>query len=401
MLIGLLILIASGIASLIAVAELWRRLAISLSSAPLLASIAHWQGESVLVSVVIPAYNEGINIEDCLRSVLASQLPMGMALQVIAVDDGSEDQTRVLCDALAQEDHRLLVLTSPARPAGELWLGKNWACAQVEKIITGDYVLFIDADVRLGADAVAKAVAAMEQKQIDLLTVLPEVRCGCWSEWLVQPIMMALLAVGFRYDEVNCPQSQTAFAAGPFMLFRRSAYAQIGGHSGVADNLVEDVALARQIKKAGLKLFCMAGFGMVFVRMYQSFAGLWEGWTKNFHMGTGRKVGQSLYASFVVFLVFTLPWLLPLGGWFTTINLPMMLKIIVMAGLSLPLLLHLALRIWTATQFRLPYGIWLVLGWLGGLLVSAISIVSIIKTETGIGWTWRGRQLKIAPKQVI
>jgi hypothetical protein len=209
---------------------------------------------------------------------------------------------------------------------------------------------------------------------------------------------MALLAVGFRYDEVNSPQSKTAFAAGPFMFFRRSAYDQIGGHRGVADNLVEDVALARQIKKAGLRLFCMAGFDVVFVRMYQNFAGLWEGWTKNFHMGTGRNLWQSLYASFVIFLVFTMPWLLPLGICFTMANFPNISSIsasFAIIAWCLPLLIHLSLRLWTGLRFRLPWGIWLFFGWLGGLLVSAITIASIIKTETGIGWTWRGRQLVV------
>ena len=396
--LSLLIFIASGIASLVACLELWRRLNISLNSAPLLAEVAPWQGDATTVSVIIPAYNEAINIEDCLQAVLASALPTGMTLQVIAVDDGSQDQTRALCDAIAQTDPRLTVLTSPPRPEGETWLGKNWACAQAEGIIQGDYVLFIDADVRLGTDAISRAVAAVANQGIDLLTVLPEVRCGCWSEWLVQPIMMALLAVGFRYDEVNSPQSKTAFAAGPFMFFRRSAYDQIGGHRGVADNLVEDVALARQIKKAGLRLFCMAGFDVVFVRMYQNFAGLWEGWTKNFHMGTGRNLWQSLYASFVIFLVFTMPWLLPLGNCFTMANFPNISSIsasFAIIAWCLPLLIHLSLRLWAGLRFRLPWGIWLFFGWLGGLLVSAITIASIIKTETGIGWTWRGRQLVV------
>ncbi len=393
------ILVVGGIVSLVAIVELWRRLNISLNSAPLLADVPCWQGQSAIVSVVVPAYNESINIQECLRAVLASELPAGMTLQVIAVDDGSQDQTRALCDAIAQTEPRLTVLTSPPRPEGEIWLGKNWACAQAEPIIAGDYVLFIDADVRLGTDAISKAVAAMANQGIDLLTVLPEVRCGCWSEWLVQPIMMALLAVGFRYDEVNSPESKTAFAAGPFMLFRRSAYVSIGGHRGVASNLVEDVALARQIKKAGLRLFCMAGFDVVFVRMYQNFAGLWEGWTKNMHMGTGRNIGQSIYASFVIFVVFTLPWFLPTGIWLTIATFPsinssnLLVSVAITVSWCLPLLIHLALRIWTGARFRLTWGIWLILGWLGGLLVSAITITSIIKTETGIGWTWRGRQL--------
>jgi Glycosyl transferase family 21 len=100
------------------------------------------------------------------------------------------------------------------------------------------------------------------------------IECGCMAEWLVQPIMTNLLAVGFDYVTINDPQNDNAFAAGPFMLFPRSAYSQIGGHRAVGSEVVEDVELARKVKQAGLKSQVLLGSDYISARMYRSWNAL-------------------------------------------------------------------------------------------------------------------------------
>ena len=102
------------------------------------------------VDVMIPAYNEAENIEACVRSVLNSTNLSSKQLTVWVVDDQSSDRTWDILRQLDQEgDDRLKIIQGTPRPTGEVWMGKNWACAQAMDQATGDYVLFIDADVQL------------------------------------------------------------------------------------------------------------------------------------------------------------------------------------------------------------------------------------------------------------
>jgi cellulose synthase/poly-beta-1,6-N-acetylglucosamine synthase-like glycosyltransferase len=385
--------------SLIALTIFRSRFQTSLNQAPQLIPLKQIPATLATVSVIIPAYNESLNIRDCVEAVLQSQLPPSTQLQVLIADDQSTDNTREIAQKLATEDSRVKVIAVPPRPQDVVWRGKNWACANAVTHATGNYFLFIDADVRLHPLALATTLQEVQTRNTDLLSCAPQIVCGCLAEWLVQPIMMTLLAVGFDFAGVNDPQSETAFAAGMFMLFRRDTYTKIGGHGRVADDLVEDVALARQIKAQGFRLYYTIALELVQVRMYQSFGALWEGWTKNYYMGSQRNLGSTLYSALVVTLVFVMPWLssvlfLLFLGLANLSPLVWIMGILAVLGIGLQYRFRLDL----AQRFNQPPRYWW-LSWLGGIIVAAIAIVSIIKTETGWGWTWRGRSLAVKLSQ--
>jgi glycosyltransferase involved in cell wall biosynthesis len=362
------------------------------------------------IAVIIPAYNEAINLQACVESVLQSQHPQATDLQVWIADDESTDATPTIAQALVRADPRVNLVMVPPRPTTATWLGKNWACAQAVAAITAttgglepggfDYLLFIDADVRLRPRAIAAALTTAEATQADLVSCFPSVVCGCLAEWLAQPLIFRLLVAGFNPVAVNDPQQpEIAFAAGPFMLFRHSAYQQIGGHQAVAADLVEDVALARRIKTAGLKMQLMFGFGLIQVRMYQNLAGLWEGWTKNLHMGNQRQLQSTLTVVIIALATEFFPWLGLLLSLLLYLQQGLTVGWTPFSGSALLLGVSLILFIWEAWLWQRE-AIWLDLpnryswlGWLRGLLTAAIAIASIIKTETGWGWTWRGRSL--------
>ena len=189
------------------------------------------------VSVIVPAYNEAENIRDCAIAILESTPLSADNLEVWIVDDRSTDDTLAIGQTLQQQlnDPRLKILAGQPRPANQYWAGKNWACAQAVQVATGDFLLFIDADVRLKPGAIETAIGTAETEKIDLFTCMPALVCECFAEWLVQPIMFNHLAVCFDFTAVNDPsKTDSAFAGGPFMLFRRSAYEKIGGHEAVA-----------------------------------------------------------------------------------------------------------------------------------------------------------------------
>jgi glycosyltransferase involved in cell wall biosynthesis len=361
------------------------------------------------VDVVIPAYNERINIEACVRSVLGSSALSADQLRVWVIDDQSSDETAIILQRLDEEgDPRLRVIAGTARPVDQIWMGKNWACAQAMDQAVGEFVLFIDADVRLRTGAIESAVQALVNHQWDLLTGWLEIQCGCWGEWIAQPIIASMMLVAFQPQELADPTNPSMFAVGPFMLFRRSAYDRVGGHRALRAEIVEDVELARAIQAAGLSYHFayFPDFGTL--RMYQSFVGLWEGWTKNWHLGSRRNVKATVNSAVISLLVFTVPWVGAIVG---GLNFGLNLDQTIWHGVTTWSLLGgavggavavaaLGQQYWIRVQLentvQLPKRYWWLSG-IGGAVVAAIAIASWIKTETGWGWTWRGRKLRMEP----
>nr|WP_255613985.1 glycosyltransferase family 2 protein [Synechococcus sp. MU1611] len=345
------------------------------------------------LTVVIPAFNEAHNIADCLGSVLASAPPC-RDWSVVVVDDESTDATVENAIRAGSTASRFRLIKAGPRPADERWVGKNWACSRAVEQVSSDWLLFIDADVRLKPDALQRSLAQAVDEHADLLSLAPRLSCGCLAEWMVQPIMASLLGLGFPILETNDPQSPVAFAAGPFMLFKASTYECIGGHRALAGEVVEDLALARAIKAGGYRLSYLLGLDAVDLRMYADLAALWEGWTKNWFIGLDRDPGKAIGAALVVVLMFTAPWLLLPTSlvllWLQPVLSVAWLWLMALAGLAIVQLL--LLRLWTRSTFDVPIRYWYLMG-VGGLLVGAIGPVSIWRTRTGRGWTWKGRAL--------
>jgi GT2 family glycosyltransferase len=357
---------------------------------------------STSLTVVVPAYNEAANIAACLTSLLRSEDPCG-DWRVLLVDDRSSDATVAIAEAAAgacgATEPRFSLLDAGPRPVGERWVGKNWACSRAMEQVVSEWVLFVDADVRLQPATLRRALAQATTDGADLLSLAPRLSCGCLAEWLVQPIMASLLGLGFPIEAANDPASAVAFAAGPFMLFRRSVYAAIGGHRDLAAEVVEDLALARRIKQGGHRLRYLLALDGLELRMYSDFASLWEGWTKNWLLGLDGDVARALAASSVVLLMFSGPWLLTpvaalLAAGFAPMGLPGQ-RLVLLAALALGLAgigLQLVLRLWIRRQFQLPISFWWLMG-AGGMVVAAIGPVSVWRTISGRGWTWKGRPL--------
>ena len=350
------------------------------------------------ISVIIPAYNEADNIAACIMAVLESSNWSADWLEVWVVDDQSTDNTLAIAQNLQATlaDARLQVIAGKPRPVGETWVGKNWACVQAVQQAKGEFLLFLDADVRLKPGAISAALEFVQRSQIDLLTCWPTLICGCLAEWLAQPLIAGILAAGLDFAEINNPQSETVFAVGPFMLFRRTAYEQIGGHQAVGSQVVEDVELARLIKQHSLKLHCGLGHDLGTLRMYPTGAALWEGWTKNWYLGSQRKLGLTLQTALLMFWICTFPWLAAIGLLFKEFLAGFTpLDGIAIALVLASILLHYPIRRAIAQISAIPPRYWWLTG-MGGVFVTAIILGSIIKTETGWGWTWRGRPLKEA-----
>lgn len=350
------------------------------------------------LSVVIPAFDEEQNIEGCLTHVLMSERPCSR-WEVIVVDDQSSDNTvkiaeQAIVTVAGDDQPGATVLQAGPRPKEERWVGKNWGCCQAMEQVNSEWVLFIDADVTLAPDAIRRALHQSINENADLFSLAPRLTCGCLAEWMVQPIMASLLGLGFPILEANDPASTVAFAAGPFMLFRRDSYNAIGGHRALAGEVVEDLALARRIKEGGFRLRYVLGIDAVDLQMYANLQALWEGWSKNWFLGLDRSISKSLGAGGVVLLMFTLPWLL-LPASLTMACLSSRDQILWLsdAGLGLiAILMQLSVRLWTRARFSVPLRHWWLMG-VGGMIIGLIAPTSVWKSLTGRGWTWKGRSL--------
>jgi chlorobactene glucosyltransferase len=243
-------------------------------------------------------------------ALLAQRYP---AFEVIILNDNSEDDTAAKVQAIADEDDRLRLVEGRPLPAG--WLGKNWACQQLAEQARGGLLLFTDADVLWQPGALTSLVRLAEKESSDLLTVWPTQKTASWSERLVVPLM-GLAIVGYLPILLvhHGPWSPFAAANGQCLLFRREAYQQIGGHATVRDHIVEDVALARRLKSAGLRLRMARGADLISCRMYGGWPEVRDGFAKNILAGHGHSVPFLLASTVFHWLVFIFPWLWAAAG---------------------------------------------------------------------------------------
>jgi chlorobactene glucosyltransferase len=225
------------------------------------------------VAVLLPARNEARNIEACVRSLLAQRYP---SFRVMVVDDESSDGTGDLLARMAAEDPRLEVIAGSPPPPG--WTGKNWACHRLATGAHEPFLLFVDADTRHHPLMLRDAMAATLGSGADLLSGAPRQVAHTWAERLTVP-MVSWVMFALIPHPIVARSRWTALSAaiGQFMLFRRSAYEQVGGHAAVRDSVVEDLALGRAVKREGRSLDFCDLTARVECRMYQGRREVWEG----------------------------------------------------------------------------------------------------------------------------
>jgi glycosyltransferase involved in cell wall biosynthesis len=236
-----------------------------------------------VVSVVVPARNEEACLALCLESLVAQA---GIHFEVIVVDDASTDRTAEIAKSFvpenAADDARgVTLISAPPLPAS--WTGKNNAMSAGAKTAhpKAKWLLFTDADTVHKPGSLARAVAEAEQQGAALLSYSPEQEVHTLWERAVMPVIFAELAATYPPKKVNDPSSPIAAANGQYLMISRDAYDAVGGHTAIAGDLLEDVALARLVKSSGRKIFFRYGGDAVRTRMYRSWSQMKEGWTKN------------------------------------------------------------------------------------------------------------------------
>ncbi len=250
-------------------------------------------GPGQLVSVIIPARNEAVNIVACLDGVTASTYGQ---FEVIVVDDRSEDATAKLVSAADRGNAReVRLLAGAPLPTG--WFGKPWACWQGAQDAKGGLLLFTDADTMHGPSLLSDAVAELQAHDACMLSLVGDQLMGSFWERLVQPQVFVMIALRFpnlrnRYQHpLSIPEEwPRAIANGQYILVDGKAYADVGGHAAVRSEVVEDLRLAQVFVQNGRGLLLRGASGRLKTRMYRSLNDLVEGWSKNLWTGSRQSV---------------------------------------------------------------------------------------------------------------
>ena len=245
------------------------------------------------LSVVIPARNEERTLEGALRTVLGQDYP---DLEVILVNDRSTDGTKRTMERLAAGHGAAAVIHVEELQEG--WLGKNHAIHIGTERASGDWLLFTDADIHFHPAAFRRAVAYAEERGLDHLTLVPELKLsGYWLRGLVAFFYTAFL-VHRGYYKANVPSSETGVGIGAFNLIRRGAYEKAGSYQALAQRPDDDLTLGGRVKKLGLRQELALGHGLLKVEWYASLGEFFRGVEKNSFAALGYSVSKvAFYAA--------------------------------------------------------------------------------------------------------
>jgi hypothetical protein len=257
------------------------------------------------ISVLIPARNEEASIAACVEAVLASR---DVEIEVIVLDDHSDDRTADIVREIARKDSRVRLESAPPLPDG--WCGKQHACYVLAKFARYPVMTFLDADVRLAPDALARMAAFLHESKAGLVSGFPRQETGTFLEKLVIPLINWLLLcylpmIGMRKTRLP----GFAVGCGQWFMTTRVAYDAVGGHAAVKSSLHDGLTLPRAYRRAGFHTDICDATNVAVCRMYRSARGVWFGLAKNAREGMAAPA-QIGFWTLMLFCGQVLPFLL-------------------------------------------------------------------------------------------
>ncbi|MEO6503358.1 MAG: glycosyltransferase [Jatrophihabitantaceae bacterium] len=268
------------------------------------------------VSLLVPMRDEAGRLAQFLPALLTQS---GVT-ELIVLDDQSGDGSAALAQSILAGSAHARLVSGAAAPPG--WVGKTWACEQLAAQASGELLVYCDADVVLAPGAVEAVLGEMAEQRADVFSVFPRQLTGSLGEALLTPLIedVLLCFLPFRLLSMDVPSAATA--NGSLLVFGRQALAELGGFSSVRSEIVEDVALARRARRAGLRLGLALGGELVQTRMYTSYRQVVSGLGRGLLAVTGGSRLRLAAAAGWHLAAYTLPlvaasrrrrWLLPLG----------------------------------------------------------------------------------------
>ncbi|MDA3818672.1 MAG: glycosyltransferase family A protein [Prolixibacteraceae bacterium] len=286
--------------------------------------------EQPKISILIPARNE----QDNLKTILSDLKHLDYKnFEVIVCNDHSTDKTLEVLKHYEQIIPRLQYFTN--EPLPDSWMGKNFACYKLAQRASGNWLLFLDADVRVKPQLLKKAITYVKNRNVKLLSVFPEQIIRTTGEWKTIPVMNWILLSFLMLPTVKIKWFSSLSAAnGQMMFFDAETYHKHQWHCMVKDKNVEDIMIARLMKKNKYPVSVLLGDNDILCHMYHDYQSALNGFSLNVHQFF---VGSRLWMVF--FLITTwlrLPFYL-FSGQYVLLLLSMLLIFIMkymISGLS-------------------------------------------------------------------
>lgn len=330
---------------------------------------ARFEGD---VSVLVPARNEAGRIGACLDAITGSQVPIR---EILVYDDESTDDTRAIVRERAARDPRIRLVD--VRPLPDGWIGKVHACAQLARAATGEFLVFVDADVRLDPGGLARIASFFDGSDVSLLSAVPRQEMRSIAERVLLPLLLLTYVSWLPLELVARTRDPRVVAAnGQLVALRRAALGPLDHLRCVASEVVDDVALCRAAKVAGLRVAFADGTRMATCRMYDSGRALWDGFSKNVAEGLGGAVGVTL-AIAVYVAAFLAPWAALVSARLDWLPASWVVPAVVAASANL------FQRVVVAIRYEQP--------WLGVALHPVAIVGWVAIALRSLSWTIRGR----------
>jgi glycosyltransferase involved in cell wall biosynthesis len=325
------------------------------------------------ISLIFAARDEEEKLPAALATLAQLDYP---TLEIIAVDDRSQDSTPKILDEFASADRRVRVVHVEKLPTS--WLGKPHALQKAYEASTGEWLLFTDADVRFARDALRRAVTMAKQYNVDHLTLFGDVEMhGFWEKTLITFFGMAF-HLSTNPNSVGNPNSWTYVGIGAFQLIKRSTYEAVGTHRRLAMEVVDDMKLGKIVKQAGFHSSVGLAQDAVEIRWHAGLGNLVRGVTKNFFAALGYNLALVLLASMTMLLLNVAPFIaiITAHGW---IRLFAAIAVVIAVGFHV----GVAVVMRVSPLYALTHP-------LGALLFCYMLLRSTAVTLGRGGVTWRG-----------
>ncbi|NIK11395.1 glycosyltransferase [Alkalibacillus almallahensis] len=326
------------------------------------------------ISILIPARNEEGNIRACVESIMAQTV---QPIEVLILDDHSTDNTASILESLQQQYPRLSYWQGASLP--EDWKGKVFACHQLSEQAQGDWLLYLDADVRLDQEAIAALEPHLAKQKRGMISGFPKQIVKTQLERLLVTMMQFVILCHLPVRQIK-QSSDARFAAahGGFVAINRKTYDQIGGHEAIKDAMVDDMALMKRVKDAEAPAQLLKIDDYVWMRMYHDASDVWQGYMKNIFTGLNR----NYLLMFALICLYTMLYLIPVVTlWISGLHLLSLISL-VLAAITKGLI-----DVWSGVK-----------PWHGLLIsVSAALLIMLLvqsawKSVRKHGYVWKGRR---------
>jgi len=253
------------------------------------------------VSVILPARNEENFISRCLETLSAQDYK---DFEIIAIDDSSEDKTGEIIEKFAKQDSKIVHVSAREKP--ENWMGKNWACMEGFKKVTGSLLLFTDADTKFEKNVITLTVSHLQSEKLDALTVIPRLRCIDRITKITLPMLSTFLHSRYSALNVNNPKKKVGYFFGSFFMIKKQVYEEIGTHERVKQEIVEDGALGKITKESGYALKMVRGEHLIEALYSRSSKEMWNGLKRLmvplYHQNASWAIGVFFAVLFILFI---------------------------------------------------------------------------------------------------